>query len=759
VRIRYLAACSLFAIHAANPAFGQAPAGGAEDDADTIIVTGEKANRSLQNTLTSVSVTTPKRIQQENLVTIQDVFQRTANVTETYGVSGFTIRGVANRGITGGEGAALATIFVDGAALPSAVVQAAPTDMWDVEQVEILRGPQSTLQGLNALAGAVILHTAEPTMDWSLRARAQYSSGDDRQFAIAAGGPIVPGELAFRVSAEKRDADGFTWNPTRRTHENPLDSRNLRAKLLWTPSALPGFEARAGYTHYDRYGGYSFSYVDTTTPDFFDHRRNFSNAPNDSDSNTDIGTLDMRYDFGGSLSLTAISAYNDVAEINNYDNDLTAADSGRYVQRNHYKTFSQELRLNYEGERLSGLLGAFYYNRRNSINTTSETGVPTPLGTIAALLQSNGIDAATAQYVANLYGAALPEIPVDFASQGAGRVRTYALFGDARFKLTDQLSLLGGFRYDRETNSIAVAQQTEFAGTYPDPLTFGPAGSPLWFAVMGINAGVEGIVSAATGGAVAINRTFEAFLPKAGIEMAWTPDIKTAFIAQRGYRSGGSSSNLARSATFAYDPEFTWNYELSFRSAWLDGALTLNANAFYVDWKDQQVSANFGLNVYDTNIVNAGKSHLYGFEVEAAHRFSPAFDWYASVGYTKTKFDEFSTTMGSVTDYAGLEFAHAPHWTLSGGINARPVEHVSLNINASHRSAVFSEISIPQSETRLGGRTLVNARIAYEADHWTVSAFASNLFNEHYFQYTVEGLGRGVLGNPRVLGISLETRW
>jgi len=750
--------CSILAICSASTAFAQT----AEESADRpeeIIVTGEKASRSLQDTTSSVAVITSRRMEQENLVTLQDVLQRTANVTETYGVAGFTIRGIANRGIMGGEGAALATIFVDGAALPSAIVQSAPTDMWDVEQVEILRGPQSTLQGLNALAGAIIVQTAEPTMDWSLRARAMYGSGEERQFAAALGGPIVPGELAFRVSAEKRDADGFTWNPTRNTHENPLDSTNIRAKLLWTPSALPGFEARAGYTHYDRYGGYSFSYSDTTEPDFFEHRRNFSNEPNDSDVNTDIATLDLRYDLGDDLSLTAISAYNDVREINNYDNDLTAEDEGVYVQRNHYETFSQEVRLNYDGERLSGLLGAFYYHRTNSIATTSETGVPTPLDTIAGLLQMNGLDADTAQYVAALYGTALPEIPVDFASAGAGKVSTYAIFGDARFKLTDRLSLLGGFRYDRETNSIAVDQQTAFAGTYPDPLLFGPEGSPLWLAVMGINAGVESIVSEASGSAVAINRTFNAFLPKGGIEMAWTPDIKTAFTVQRGYRSGGSSSNLARSATFAYDPEFTWNYELSLRSAWLDGALTLNANAFYVDWKDQQVSANFGLNVYDTNIINAGKSHLYGFEVELAHRVTPAFDWYASVGHTKTKFDEFSTTLGAVTDYSGLEFAHAPHWTLSGGINVRPVEQLRLNVNASHRSAVFSQISIPQSATQLGARTLVNARVAYEMPHWTVSAFASNIFDEDYFQYTVEGLGRGVLGNPRVLGVALETHW
>ena len=247
-----------------------------ERDADSaIIVTGEKARRSLQDTLASVAVTTPKRIDQENIGSVQEIFQRTANMSDTFYTGGFTLRGIADRGIKGGEGAALATVFVDGAALPAALVHAAPTDLWDVAQVEILRGPQSTIRGLNTLAGAVVIETADPAMTWDMRARAMITDHGETQFAAAAGGPLVPGELAFRVVVDKRDADGFTWNPTRREHENPLDSTLLRAKLLWSPSALPGFQARIGYTRYDSLGGYSFSYVDTTTPDFFDHRRNF----------------------------------------------------------------------------------------------------------------------------------------------------------------------------------------------------------------------------------------------------------------------------------------------------------------------------------------------------------------------------------------------------------------------------------------------------------------------------------------------------
>lgn len=754
----WLAAASTWGLLGSQAAWAEEAAPvGADDGREVIIVTGEKSERSLQDTTASVAVTTPEKIEEENLLSIQDVFQRTANVTETYGSSGFTIRGINNRGTLGGEGAALATIFVDGAALPSSVTQAAPADMFDVQQVEILRGPQSTLQGLNALAGAVIVTTTEPTMNWTAHARAMIAERDETQFAAAGGGPIVEDQLAFRVSIEKRDSDGYTWNPTRNAPENPLDSTLIRGKILLKPADLPGLEARVNVTHYKRYGGYAFSYTDTTVPNFFDNRINMSNLPNDSDARTNLGTVDLGYDFGGGFRLTALSTYNTVREFNRYDNDLTAADGGQFTQANDYKTFSQELRLNYDSDRLSGLVGLFYYDRKAAIASTSDVGVPTPLGAIQGLLLQNGADAQTAALIASLYGQALPVIPVNYAAASQGRVKTYAVFGDVRYKLTDRLSLLAGFRYDHEKNNIAVNQVTRFAGTFPDPANYGPQFGPI---IALINQGVAGIVAQASGSAQAIDRTFNAFLPKGGIEMAWTDDVKTAFTVQRGYRSGGSSSNIARSQTFAYDPEFTWNYELSLRSAWLNGTLTLNANAFYIDWKDQQVSANFGLGVYDTNIVNAGKSHLYGFEVEATHRVSPVFDWYASIGYTRTQFDEFKTTVGAVTDYEGLEFQHAPHWTLSGGVNLRPFDGLSLNVNASHRTRVFSEISIPQSDTRLGPRTLVNARVAYDiGKHLTVSAFARNLFDEHYFQYTTVDLGRGVIGDPRVFGAAVEAKF
>lgn len=718
---------------------------------DLIIVTGEKAERSLQETTTSVAVTTTERIEQENVQTIQEVYQRTANVSETYGASGFSIRGIDQRGVSGGGDGATATVFVDGAPVPQEVLSNGPTDLWDVSQVEIFRGPQSTIQGLNALAGAVHIRTQGPTFDWSLRARAEIASFDTTRFAIAGGGPIIPDELALRVSAEKRDSDGYIRNITRDEPEAPTDTTSIRGKLLWTPRALPALEARLTYHHFETEGGYVFVYTDRSVDDYFDNRTNSSDFPNSSVVDHDQVTLDLRYDLGSDFSLNALGTYSDTGYVRTYDGDFSPESTAYSDIWGSEEIFTQELRLNYEGERLSGLVGLFYNHRDRTRQSHQVTLVQTPGPTIADLL-AGSLGQETAEQVAALYVDALPVIPVDYTSDFPASVETMAVFADARFELTDRLSLLGGFRYDRERNRIGGEALATFVGTLPDPAAYGP----LALAFEGVNAAVLGLVADANGSAPAGTRTFKAFLPKAGIEMAWTPDLSTAFVVQRGYRSGGSSFNTARSQLFAYDPEYTWNYELSLRSTWLDNRLTINANAFYIDWTKQQTSANFGNGTYDTHTVNAGKSHVYGFELEAAFDLSDVFDVYASVGHTETEFDEFVTDVGSITDLSGLDFPYAPHWTLSGGANLRFGGGFNANLNASYRSAVFTDVSTPQTNSQVGERTLVNARIGYEADCWSLSLYAKNLLDEEYDQYVNSVINYAIIGAPRQIGLILE---
>ncbi|QIG81687.1 TonB-dependent receptor [Sphingosinithalassobacter tenebrarum] len=750
--LRSASATTVIALAAASGSAFAQEAPGDPVEGEAIIVKGEKVDRSIQETTTSVSVTTAEQIAEQNIVSVQDIYNRTANMSETYGSYGFTIRGMSNRGVSGGGNGALATVYVDGAPMPTTVLHAAPSDTWDVEQVEILRGPQSTLQGLNALAGTVMIRTRTPGFDWDARAQVRAAEGDRYQLSAAGGGPLIADQLAFRVSADYRDERGFIYNPTRDAYEDQLQQINLRGKLRWTPEALPGFEAQLGFTHFDREGGYYYVYSDLGTPDPFEDRLNFSNVDNKIDSQVDIATAELRYDISPALSLTSVTSWNDVHEDGLYDGEGTAVDMGYGAQDRDYTTLTQELRLGYENDWLTGLFGLFYYDRDQTIATDSRTLVPVPQQTgIDLLVSQGGLDVATATYVVSQYVAAMPNIIVDYESNSPSNVRTMAVFGDVRVALTDRLSLIAGFRYDHERLRIEVNQTATNAGTLPDPAAFGP----LAPAVAGLNQGVLGLVAQAANSTPETERSFDAFLPKGGLRYEWTDDLSTAFVVQRGYRSGGTSSNTARSLEVPYDPEYTWNYELSMRSQWLDGRLTLNANAFYVDWTDQQINVFFGLNSYDFNTVNAGKSHVYGFEVETNHYVSRNFDWYASVGHVVSEFDEFSVSQGSTQDdLTGSEFPYAPRWTVAGGVNGR-FGPIVANVNASYRSGLYSSAGVDQAQVRLDSRTLVNAKISYDGGAWTAYVFADNLFDEEYIQYVNTVFNQGILGEPQVFGAGL----
>lgn len=732
-----------------------------EPQGDDIIVTGEKSNRTLQDTPTSVAVTTPERIRQENILTIQDIYSRTANVAETYGAAGFTIRGISNQGVGAGGSADTATVYVDGAPIPREALFGGPTDLWDVAQVEILRGPQSTIQGLNALAGAIVLKTRDAsTTDYSADARLLWSEFNDRTFSAAVGGPLVKDELGVRISAERRNDRGVIRNVTRGGYDDALESLNIRGKLKWTPHALPGLDVQASYNRVRRDGGYLYEYSRTDVPDFYNNRISTGDAPSRGHIKTDIAVLNAGYEITPRLRLSSITSFNKTHTRAVIDTDGTAADLQVVDNTNDFRTWTQELRLNYEGDRLSGVLGAWAYSRSGGLVAANRLNINTPTGTIAALLQSGGFPTAAATQIANLYTAALPVIPVAYAADFPQQVRTTALFGDARYKLTDRLSLIGGFRYDHEANRYTAETVATFTGTLPSPIAFGAPGTPLFLAVSAVNQGVLGLVGNANSARASNARSFDAFLPKAGLNMAWTSDVSTAFTVQRAYRSGGSSQNPARALLVAYDPEYSWNYEGSLRSRWLDGKLTLNANVFYIDWKNQQTNAFFGLNEFDYNTVNAGKSHLYGFEVEAQGQISRAVDAYVSVGHVRTKFDDFTLPNGSTSavDLAGSEFPYAAHWTIAGGVNTR-VGPVVGNLNANYRGPVFSDVGVTQVQGRLPGRTVVNARLGWELDHVTIFAFARNLLDEDYKQYDFASSSRAILGDPQTFGGGVEVHF
>lgn len=725
-----------------------------KDGLEIIKVQGEKRERSLSETTSSVAVTTAQKIDQENLLDLSDIITRTANVSETYGGTGFTIRGIRDENNSANP---LATIYVDGVAIPSQVNDAGPTDLWDIAQVEILRGSQSTVQGENSLAGAIIISTQDPTMDWSWKTRAIWSDPNDRRLSFAGGGPLIADELAFRVAVEKRDFDGFTKNITRNDMEDSVDSLVTRLKLLWNPAGLKDLTAKLNFMRDDREDPYQYTYSRTDVENYFDNRVNLSNRENVTDITTDIMSLNLSYELNEHWSLASVTSQSDSDSLRLYDIDLIAEDN-RYGEMDHnYENRSQELRLSFDYPNFHGLFGGYWSDRKKDATDNQMAGVATPVAAIVGALQNMGLDEATATQFANSYSQELPLIPVDYDSDVSDRSTNRAVFADVEYALTNNVALIAGFRYDTERYTYESLTETAFAGTLPDPTNYGEAGTAPHSIITGINQEVLNLVERAGNSVPESTRDFNAFLPKLAVRWDYDSNDSLALTVQRAYRSGGSSYNTARAEVFAYDPEFTTNYELSWRSQLFDNKLFVSSNLYYIDWEDKQVSAEFGLNSFDRHTVNAGKAHLYGMELEARQYVNSYMDWYGSYSYSRTQYDQFEAIAGAqFRDYSGTEFTFAPKHTAALGVNLYPARDWTVNVNANYRDSILDGSG---RSNRVSSRTLFNAKISYDKFDWSAYIFANNIFDKGYVEYSRNDIPYAIFGAPRVIGVGFEAEF
>jgi outer membrane receptor protein involved in Fe transport len=734
---------------------------------EEIIVKGEKRAKSLQETVSSVRVITPDAIDNENIDNVYDVFARTVNVSEANSGNGFTIRGIDAFSVSGGGTSFLASVYVDGAALPHRAVANGPLTMWDMGQVEILRGPQSTLQGRNALAGAIVIRTQDPTYEWDAKAQVTIGNYGQEEYAIAAGGPIVEDQVAFRVSAEKTDFDGYVHNTTLDTPSDYNEDETYRAKLLLEPEGLPGFRAILTASHNDNEMGIRGHLVQPDGADY-DERFTVYDHPTYWRNKTDILTAELSLDLSDVWSLYSVSSYNKNLYTYEWDSDTTAEPLGTLYDYFPTKTFTQELRANFEYDNFKGLIGGYFSDVESTDSyggitfiTLERLGLPQLL-VAPPEFGGLGLPQELASAVLSLYAPADP-VAIAYDTVAPQNVSSYALFGDATYDLTDKFSVFAGFRFDHEKQETAYSNAPIIANEadLPDPTN--PLFDPFTAQVVaGINAVLYGQLASASADAPLADASFDAFLPKFGMTYRWTDDLSTSVTVQKGHRSGGVGQNIGRARVYTYEPEETWNYEFSLRSQWLDGRLTVNANAFYIDWTDQQISVQLSASDYDAETRNAGSSHLYGFELETFYQPSADLNFYAGLGHVRTEFDEFLVETPTQTyDLSGREFADAPRWSANAGFTYSPERGFFLNLNANYNSkshSVINPATIAGLDPIRGSRTLVNGKIGYQTDNYGLYLYGNNLFNENYLVSPDQGQGFEQLGAPRTYGVILQVK-
>lgn len=351
----------------------QAPAAPASSDIiqlDDIVVMGEKIERSLRNTASSVSVLTSSDIddaQRGGAASVADAIKGTPNLLYHDTVSAPTIRGQDTQGPNFGASAFFggtvprAAINVDGHYLSYYESVFGAASIWDVRSIEIFRGPQTAAQGANSIAGAIIVNTKDPVFTREAAAQLQYGSYNSRRASAMLNAPLIENQLAVRLTADYQARDTFIdyINPSfvKGDSDQNFKSLDLRFKLLWEPRELPGLKAKLTLARTDtnrptsEAASFPYSRLDSSTLSMPSYKQM---------TNTAIG--DLSYDFGNGIKLFNQSQFSDLS----VRRVITPrSNGGAYIDQ---WNASNETRLTFgdENSTLSGVVGAFYKHTKSS---------------------------------------------------------------------------------------------------------------------------------------------------------------------------------------------------------------------------------------------------------------------------------------------------------------------------------------------------------------------------------------------------------
>lgn len=414
-----------------------------------------------------------------------------------------------------------------------------------------------------------------------------------------------------------------------------------------------------------------------------------------------------RYDISDALTFESKTVFSEGQSFLQSDVDFTPAALARLRRTIDDETFTQDLRLKYEDANLRGTVGLYYYDQESFSDQVADGVNPSTLPAIILGEIVNTTDAET---------------------------RNVAIYGEAEYDLSSQWTLVGGLRFDRETQRRS--------GTSTTTLFTAPTATVI------------------PGPATDTEATFEAFLPKIGAVYRFDENRSIGVQYQRGYRAGGAGINggVFPAVEFEFDPEFTDNFEVAYRSQSPDGNLIFNANAFYTYWRDQQVvvTGTSG-DAFDFTTENAGESRLWGFELDTRYQATDQLLVSFAAAYSNTEFLEFES---GGADFAGNSFIFAPEFTATLGADYDFGDGLEIGGEIAYTGSTFSDAANTEA-LRNDAFTLVNLRASYDLGNGAeLNAYVRNAFDTSYTVFKGAAAGtpdvRVNTGTPREIGMYLS---
>lgn len=716
-------------------AAAQAPVQGVSA-VEELVVTARRREESLKDVPVAVTAVSAERLEATGAADITTLQQSTPNLTvQVARGSNSTlisfIRGVGQQdplwGFEPGVGLYVDDVYI-------ARPQGAVLDIFDIERMEVLRGPQGTLYGRNTIGGAIKYVTAKIDGEPDMRFKGQFGSYNQRDFIGSAKG-MVSDSLGVGLTWASFDRDGYGSNLTTGAEHYNKDVAAARATVEFSPTPDLFFRLagdivtdRSNPRHGHREVA-AFNVLNQPIPGGEVLANVYDTRAGAGDKNrVESRGVSLMGEWSASDTLTfkSISAYRAGETAGEIDFDTLPAPFLDIPARYSDHQFTQELQLLYAGDRVQAVGGLFYLSA-------------TAAGAFDTVLSQAALTIATAGHV---------------------DTESWSAFADVSFELTDALTLSVGGRYTQDEKTGVVYRQN-FTGIR-SPLF----GNPL---------AVPGLVRSN----FSSTDTYEKFTPRVSVSYDLSSELTGYASYSQGFKSGGfdmrADAILTPTSRDGYDPETVDSYEAGLKGYFFDRRLSLNTAVFYAQYQDQQVTLQTPVGAsIASQVLNVGESHMSGVEVEGVAFLTPDLSANFALGYIKAEFDEYralNPLTGRVEDFANSRvFQNTPEWTGAFSLTYQrdmgDKGKISFIPSASYRSA-FSMFEVP-SRLDQGAYWLYDASLVWSSanDRYKVGLHGKNLGDETYriggYNFPGGLFANSVTayyGPPQAVTLSLEARF
>lgn len=731
-----MAGTALAAVLAAAPAKAQERQAEAATimENNTIIVTAQRREQSLREVPIAVSVFSGSFLEKSRTATVADL------VAVTPGVSGtsvaqttprIAVRGISTEDFGVGSDPALG-IYIDDVYLGRGVSSVA--DLFDVRQVEIVKGPQGTLFGRNTTAGAISITTTRPAATFEGSGEISYGRFDEVAARAMINLPIVE-DWALRLAGSSRTRNGFVRN-TQGGRIGAVDSQAIRASLGYGGAAttmLASFEYRSTRNEPGPYINPVLVSTDPFGPISSNLVASAPRAPRDF-IDSYRATLRVEHEFPGGTTLTSITAYNGFDNSYLEDTDASPLSLLEFGTDGAQDSYSQELRLTGETGRLTWAFGAIAARdiaRSSQFAQFSEED-------LCALLFASDCTAAI--------GAPGDQLVTE-RSVARSRNTSYGVFGDFTFRATERLDLIAGLRFshDRKNFTVRLPRSANLLG----PVIIVPP-SDEDLAALG---------TASPDGTLRQTYRDSGWQPRFAVNYKVSGEVSAYASITRGYKAGGFNQ---LNPGPAFRPESVWSYEIGVKGDLPDQRIMFDLAAYRFDYSDLQALVDFAGSVVTRN---AGTASGEGIEANITWRPAAGVTLGAGAAWQDIRYGRFVAGPGQ--DFSGNRLVRSPE--ISGSF----IADVDAPVSAGLRLLARAELSYQSSQffrpsndpfTRQGDFTLLDASVgAGIGENWDIRAFASNLLGERYLVDAAIIVPELLLytqrGEPRVLGVQTSLRF